>query len=498
LAHILYALTSPAARPVPYYDFPTMECSYQFTSSPLWLRFIQLMPRITFQSLARKNEIGCNSYCLEIDSTRIVLDAGMHPKVEGKEAIPDYGLVKDLRVDAAIITHAHLDHSGSLPLFQREHSEAEIIMTEPTGALVEAMLHNSVNVMQSKREELNMKQYPLFVHGEVDRQERHWSFRRIEQTFSFGPDHVIARFYDAGHILGSVGVLFEHDGKRIFYTGDVQFEDQTMLQGAKFPEEPVDVLIMETTRGAIPRRAGYTRQQEIERLAAAITETLAQGGSVLIPVFALGKTQELLLILKEMHALGLLPKHAPVQIGGLAAKMTGITDKFSDQVRRRHHGVNLLELRDLVATNPKRGHHRTLYAPGRIYALSSGMMTEKTTSNDFAFQFIDNPKNALLMVGYADPDSPAGAVLKAKPGDPVTLDRSLPPLTLRCRVEHYDFSGHAERDSLVAYAKKVAPKKILLVHGDAAALAWFKEELTAQLPNTEIVIPVPGEVLNLV
>lgn len=455
------------------------------------------MPRITFQSLARKNEIGCNSYCLEIDSTRIVLDTGMHPKVEGKEAIPDFAELKDKRVDAAIITHAHLDHSGCLPLFQREHAEAEIIMTEPTAALVEAMLHNSVNVMQAKREEHNIKQYPLFVHAEIDRQERTWSYRRVEQTFSIGEDHVFARFYDAGHILGSVGVLFEHEGMRVFYTGDVQFEDQTMLKGASFPQEHVDVLIMETTRGAVARRADYTRQQEMKRLAAAITETLNQGGSVLIPVFALGKTQELLLMLHEMHAQGLLPRHAPVQIGGLAAKMTTITDKFSDQVRRNHHGVKLLELRDLVATNPKRGHHRTLYAPGRIYALSSGMMTEKTTSNDFAFQFLDNPKNALLMVGYADPDSPAGAVLKAKQGDPVTLDQSLSPITLRCRVEHYDFSGHAQRDSLLAYAKQLSPKKILLVHGDAAALAWFKEQLSEALPDTEVIIPVPGETLNL-
>jgi Cft2 family RNA processing exonuclease len=166
-------------------------------------------------------------------------------------------------------------------------------------------------------------------------------------------------------------------------------------------------------------------------------------------------------------------------------------------VRRHHAGSRLLEMKELVATSSKRGFVKTTYSPGRIYALSSGMMTEKTTSNDFAFQFIDNPKNALLMVGYADPDSPAGAILKAKQGDPVTLNQSLAPVTLRCRVEHYDFSGHAERDSLVTYAKQLKPKKILLVHGDGAALEWFKNELTAQLPDSEIIIPEPGAILGL-
>lgn len=452
---------------------------------------------ITFQSLSRRNEIGCNSYCLEMGRTRLVLDTGMHPKQEGKESIPDFREIRDLHVDAAIITHAHLDHSGALPIFQREHPEADVLMTEPTADLVEAMLHNSVNVMQAKREQFGLKEYPLFVHGEIDRQHKRWGHRRIEMPFDVGSNGVRVKFFDAGHILGSAGVLFEYEGKKVFYTGDVQFEDQTMLKGAAFPQEHVDVLIMETTRGATPRKEGYTRKNEMRALAAAITETLSKGGSVLIPVFALGKTQELLLILHELDRSGMLPKHAPIQIGGLAAKMTGITDKFADSVRRHHFGSRLLEMKDLVATSQKRGPQKMAYAPGRIYALSSGMMTEKTTSNDFAFQFIDNPKNALLMVGYADPDSPAGTILKAKQGDPVVLNQSLAPVTLRCRVEHYDFSGHAERDSLVTYAKKLQPKKILLVHGDAPALAWFKAELTAQLPGTEVIIPEPGAILGL-
>lgn len=455
------------------------------------------MSRFTFQSLARRNEIGCNSYVLEMDSTRVLLDAGMHPKVEGAEAIPEFDELSDLNVDAAIITHAHLDHSGALPLFQRAHPEAEVLMTEPTAALVDAMLHNSVNVMEAKREQHGITQYPLFVHAEVTRIERGWGHRRVDIPFYLGKDQVKARFYDAGHILGAVGVMFEHEGKRIFYTGDVQFEDQTMLQGAVFPQEPVDVLIMETTRGATARRPDYTRADEMGRLAQAITDTLQRGGSVLIPVFAIGKTQELLLMLHEMHRRGLLPKHAPVQIGGLAAKMTTITDKFCDSVRRNHHGIKLLGLKDLVASNNKRGPSRTTYAPGRIYALSSGMMTEKTASNDFAFQFIDNPKNSLLMVGYADPDSPAGAILKAQPGEPVILDQSLGGVPLHCRVEHFDFSGHADRDALVQYAKKLNPKKILLVHGDRPALTWFETILKSELPNSEVIIPVPGDILDL-
>lgn len=455
------------------------------------------MPRITFQSLARHNEIGANCYCLEMGQTRLVLDSGMHPKLEGTACLPALDELRDLKVDAAIITHAHLDHTGGLPVFQRQHPDTDVILTEPTAELANAMLHNSVNVMLAKREQHEVKEYPLFSHAEVDRQEKAWSLRRVNAPFSLGPDGVKCCFHEAGHILGAVGVSFELDGARVFYSGDVHFEDQTLLQGADFPSDPVDTLILETTRGASPRSAGYTRQKEAQRMAELITETIQRGGSVLMPVFALGKTQEMLLLLHELTRSGLIPRHSPVQIGGLAAKMTQITDKFCDRVRRRHAGVRIMDLRELVAQNSRKVRTRLSYAPGRIYALSSGMMSENTASNDFAFQFIDNPKNSLVLVGYADPDSPAGRILAAKPGDPITLDERHAPVELRCRVEKFDFSGHAPREQLVSFAERVRPKNVLLVHGDAPALQWFHGELSAKLPSAQIIIPTPGEILRL-
>jgi Cft2 family RNA processing exonuclease len=429
-------------------------------------------------------------------STRVLLDAGMHPKEEGLASLPDFSELRDLKVDAAVITHCHLDHIGALPVFQRHHPEAEIVMTEATAALGDAMLHNSVNVMLAKRDQHGVKEYPLFSHGEVGTIERRWSYQRMETPRSLGSESLTCRFYEAGHILGAVGALFEQDGAKVFYTGDVHFEDQTLLRGAQFPDGKIDVLIMETTRGAHSRPADYTRQREAQRLGEVITETIAHGGSVLMPVFALGKTQEMLLLLHELHRSGLVPRHAPISIGGLATKMTQITDKLCDRVRRRHHGVRILELKDLIFSQPKR-QQRITYAPGRIYALSSGMMTENTASNDFAFQFIDNPRNTLCFVGYADPDSPGGRILSAQPGDPITLHASHAPVELKCRMEAFDFSGHSTREDLVAFAKRVTPSKILLVHGDAPALAWFQAELSAQLPQAEIILPHPGEILRL-
>ena len=133
-----------------------------------------------------------------------------------------------------------------------------------------------------------------------------------------------------------------------------------------------------------------------------------------------------------------------------------------------------------------------VYQPGGIYALSSGMMTENTVSNNFARGFISNPKNALLFVGYADPDTPAGHIRAGKQGDLIDLDPALDPVQFNCPMEVFDFSGHATRDDLLDYILRVAPKQCFLVHGDIEATEWFAEQLKEKLPECETIIPRPG------
>lgn len=454
------------------------------------------MADVIFQSLTRRNEIGANCYIIESGGSRVALDSGMHPKEKAFESLPDFQLIDDDTLDAAIITHSHLDHVGGLPVLLRRHPKARACMTEMTAEFAEALLHNSVNVMGHQREQENIPEYPLFTHREVDSQRSRWTVREPGRAFEIGDTGMRAEFFEAGHLPGSVGVRLEVDGLRVFYTGDVNFEDQSLQTAARFPEEHVDVLIMECTRGGRERAPGYTREGEMRRLAECVTRTVNRGGSVLIPVFALGKTQEILIMLTEMRRSGLIPRDVPVQIGGLGTRMTQIVDRFSDRGGRRYAGFRILQsMPGLIQA--KKGERPTGSAPGRIYALSSGMMSENTVSNDFAFHFIDKPQNSICFVGYADPDSPAGAILAARPGDLVKLHPSYAPVPLKAEVQSFDFSGHAPREALVDYARKLAPKKILLVHGDGPALDWMAAELSRVLPETEVIIPLPGERLVL-
>jgi len=448
-----------------------------------------------FRTFTRDREIGANSYLIDFDHTRVVLDSGMHPKAEGLDAVPDWKPIEDMSIDAMLVSHAHLDHVGTLPVFQRHHPEAPVYLTEPCGMLADALLHNSVNVMSSKREEHGIHEYPLFTHQEQEDRFGSWNFASFNRPVQIGDNGVSAQFFDAGHNMGSAGIMIEDHETRVFYTGDVNFEDATIQRGALFPEEQVDVLIMETTRGFHARDPGYNRASEVERLGQVIAETIAGGGSVLIPVFAIGKTQELLMMLHLLKTAGAIPK-APISIGGLSTKMTTIYDRFAHRIRRQHAGFELLKQMDLqVSARRKRAEIQ--YYPGAIYALSSGMMTERTVSNEFAFKFLQNPKNAVCFVGYADPASPAYQIRTGQPGDMIELNSERPKVQLNSRVETFDFSGHADRESLCDYAKRLQPKKIVLVHGDLEAQEWFRERLSREMPNTEVIGPQPGVAIPL-
>ena len=141
--------------------------------------------------------------------------------------------------------------------------------------------------------------------------------------------------------------------------------------------------------------------------------------------------------------------------------------------------------------------HTLPFKPGRIYALSSGMMTEKTLSNSFARHMLSGDKNLLIFVGYADAESPAGRIRAAQPGDLVQLSPEYAPQPLNCAIDRFHFSGHATRESLRAYVNKVRPKKVILVHGDPGSVEWFREALAADLPDSEIIAPLPGATIAL-
>ena len=454
-----------------------------------------------FINLTRRIEIGANSYYLETAGHRLVLDSGMHPRFEGEEALPNLNALAGRRLDAIIVSHSHQDHIGTLPVLMRRQPQARVFMTEPTAEIGSTLLHNSVNVMTRQREESGLTMYPLFTHRETDRASERWQSCALRQTYTLFGERVPANtldttfeFFEAGHVLGSTGVLLRAEGRTLFYTGDVNFDDQTIAQAAVFPEEKIDILLMECTRGDTPVPSTWSRAGEEQRLMSAIENAFTRGGCVLIPVFALGKTQEVLAMLYKLRRAKNLD--FPIYIGGLSSKITEIYDRRAVMGRRQLPRLQLLdELRPFVLNAETIHDGQT--PPGRVYALSSGMMTPKTLSNIFAQRIVDQPRHSIFFVGYADPESPAGILRNVRPDEEVAIDPDRAKQRVRCHIEQFQFSAHASRESLVGFAERLAPKKILLVHGDPLAVEWMRARLALDLPNSEVIVPMPGVEIEL-
>jgi len=445
-----------------------------------------------FTSLTPRTDIGGNCYLLELGDTRIVLDCGLHPKEVGNPALPQLGALGHDTVDAFFLSHAHLDHLGGMPVLLRNQPNAQAILSEPTKHVAAAMMHNSVHVMQNQRHELGIPEFPLFTHREVDRIVKRLRPQPVGRRIRIGDSgEVVCEMHHAGHVLGATGATFTYQDKTILYTGDILFDDQAIVQGAKLPTENIDTLIVETTHGATPSNPDHSRRAEALRMAEHIRECHDRGGAVLIPVFAFGKTQEVLTLIHQLKGEGQIPD-MPVFIGGLSTKITGIFDRLANCANRDLKGFVILDEVDLTVASERSG-NPLRYSPGSIFALSSGMLTERTVSNGFARHILNDPRNAILFVGYCDPDSPGGKIQASGTGGTVQLDGpSGPELEIQCEVERFNFSGHAQRDEILDYILQVDAKRTLLVHGDPEAKEWFADTLLEKLGPGRAVIPEPG------
>jgi len=446
--------------------------------------------------------IGATSWFVDFEGHRLLLDSGIHPKREGRESLPLFDLVKDREVDAIAITHCHHDHVGSLPVALRYFPKAHVLMTELSYFLVERVLHNSVNVMIRQRDELGIREYPLFSHNEVDEiapvfqgfkynREVDWAAYHKARAGFLSPT---LEFYDAGHALGSAGVMVRGKQETLFFTGDVCFHDQTILKSARFQDVQADVLIMETTRGNRALPQGSTRASEVDRLSRAIQGVLKRRGSVLIPSFALGRTQEILAFLALLMEDGRLEPQ-PVYIGGLGRVFTEIYDLEAHRAHRQYPNLQLHEALNLIVLDQKQAEKMKL-ASGRLFVITAGMMSEHTAAHDLAVRMLGDERHGIFFVGYTDPDTPGGRLKAAQPGDKFLMSASAGEVTRKCQVEDFDLTAHANRDDLLNFVGEVDPRVVILGHGEDASRNWFETQIKARYPKVKVIQPGPGETIE--
>lgn len=432
--------------------------------------------------------IGANCLLLQFEGLNIVIDAGIHPKMTGSEALPRLDKLNGLHLDLIFITHCHLDHLGALPVIARDHPNTPVIMSHDTAQYYRRMLQNSCNVMDRQRAELGIADYPLYSYRDISACARQVIGLSPGQPRHFeadSGDRISFSLHPSGHIPGAMGILLEYRHQRIFHSGDVLFEKTILLDGAEFPPGDMDTVILETTRGATERTA--SRESEIERLIRCIRNTVSHGGSILIPVFALGRMQELLAVFHHARSTGELPEF-PIFISGLGIDLLNQFDRISR--KSPHVRIRRKVLRELNAGKLPDKHRPGKDRPG-IYLLSSGMMVENTPSYKAASVLLESHHNTIAFVGYCDPDTPGGKILKLHQGDKYLFKSLGKSVQAMAKIEKFDLSSHADREALLEFAKSRNPRCVVLNHGDPEAREWFRERLADWDPKCRVIDPTP-------
>lgn len=441
--------------------------------------------------LNRLGGIGANSTYVQIGSFNILIDAGLNPKELGYNAMPDFSPIEDVELDLIILTHCHLDHLGSLPVVSGHNPEAPVITSVPNIELAPRMLRNSINVMKRQREEHGISDYPLFLHRDVVDLSKRLVAQRYDrgEIYTKGNEKIEVILHSSGHVAGAAAVELLHAGRRIVFSGDVLFDHQRTLPGAKLPQGEIDTLILETTRGASARQPDLTRKSEVARLIAQIETILQRGGSCLIPVFALGRMQELFKIIYEARNNGHIPK-TPIYAAGLGMDICNYFHKIHERTGLIDFSFKMMEKLNVRALDPNMRPGRDLPRKG-IYIVSSGMMVEHTPSYKVAASLLPHANNGLCFVGYCDGDTPGGKLLASRDEGSFffeTLDYLAP---VRASIEQFDLSGHADREQLAEYATQSQARSIVLTHGDPDARAWFQTTLNQSLSEGTVLDPAP-------
>lgn len=453
---------------------------------------------ITFLPLGGADEIGANSYYLNFNGNGIILDCGMHPRKTGIDSLPDLDLIKDLPVDHVLISHAHQDHLSSLPFLVKRHPYIHITTTPQTRAIAELTLHNSVSIL---RKEIDPEEnFEMYSHDEVDLLIKTIDYKAYREEFLLrGYAHnersdVKCTFYDAGHILGSASILLENRGKRVFYSGDINLTEQTLIKGADLPAGKVDTLILETTYGATDSGLLNSWGDESLKLAKEINKVCSAGGSVLIPVFALGKTQEILSTIWQLMFSGKIAQ-VDIYTGGLGKKINRVYDY-------NRYVVNMADPEFELTRIPTKDLHdiedtTEFFRQPCIVLASSGMMIEGTASFNLARSWLSQNNSAIFTVGYMDPETPGSRIASVRKGEKIKLTGTSEAREARCEIKNFRFSAHARREDLLKIAGQLKPDKIVLVHGDPEAIDWVGSELIRTHKKIKVHSAKRGNIIQL-
>lgn len=427
-----------------------------------------------FTALGGAGEVGASSYLLEMAGKRILLDAGLRVNRTGSAALPALSKIEDL--DLVIISHAHMDHSGAIPLVYQRFPEVPILCTYPTKVLSGVLWEDSAKIW---REEGNKSLY----NSELAQQAAFKS-QDIPCGQWFTPiDGVRVYLHPSGHIMGAAAVLIETEEAKVVFTGDLSATKQRTVDGM----EPINffdphVVIMESTYGG---GIHSSRKAEEQTLVQDIGKVLESGGVVLIPSFALGRAQELILILVNSMRCGQIPKH-DIYVDGLVRTICDLYTEMDEHWPQSlknfvansrqplYWNPGAKNIPKVERVNYKERAALLMDMKPKVIISSSGMLSGGPSAF-YAESIVERYNGAIFFTGYQDEESPGRSLLDLKTGDTFKLGDK--ELQIRCKIGKYNLSAHADQIHLCQQLSYMSPESVILIHGERDALQALRSKL---------------------
>lgn len=451
--------------------------------------------KLTF--LGGADEVGASCTLVELAGKRLLVDCGIRMSPRDGDTLPWLAPIEEAGgIDAIILTHAHMDHSGALPVIHPSYAHVPIYMTAATLSLTTILLLDSLKIMQSEQEQSG--EVPLYPQPAVELTLGAAKPVSFGQTRPIFDGEIQLTYYPAGHILGAAMVLIESDEGSILMGGDISVTEQKTIPGMMLPSTQPDVVVIESTYGG---RLHANRAAEEIRLLDQVREVLERKGSVLFPAFAVGRAQEVILIIKQAIEQGRLPK-VPIFVDGMVRQICQVYSSYPDLMapwlRKRiqkmgnpffHEGSPVEGVWDYKK--------RASYAQMRpsVIVSSSGMLTGGP-SPFYARYLAKDPASWIAITGYQDEESPGRRLQEVAKAGGGSLKLGDQEVTLSCGVGTYGLSAHADESQIVSALTALAPTHVALVHGDGGA----RESLQAALERvgqTTVHLPKIGTVLEV-
>lgn len=456
---------------------------------------------ICLTALGGFQEVGRSSILIQTKESNVLIDCGINPGATNpSDAFPRFDAPQfNLdSLDAVVISHAHLDHCAVLPFLFKYGYDGPVYCSAPTSSLMTLLQLDYLDVLGKQGAKM-----PYDQKG-VRETVLHTIPLRFGVVTDIAPD-IRLTLHNAGHILGS-SIVHLHIGEglhNVVYTGDYKFAKTMLLEPASTEFPRVETIITESTYGA-PQDFMPSRIEAEEKLASIMNQTLEKGGKVLIPVPAVGRAQEIMLVLDDYMKRGLI-KEAPIFIEGMISEATAIHTAYPEYLAREvrnsilHEGINPFQSDYFTIVEHPSARQEIMEGEPCIVIATSGML-EGGPVIEYFKHFAPDERNTVIFVSYQIEGTLGRRLQKGLTETPmINSDGKLEIIKVKLRVESTEgFSGHSDRRQLINYVRSVAPKleRIIICHGEKAKCLSMASTFQ-RISQTEVLVPSPLETIKL-